>query len=462
MAIQANKRTVGFLAGVLVFLTVYFIPIANLSYEGHTLLALLLMTVVFWALQVVQPGYAAGLFLALLVIFKVEAPEVIFSPWTGSTIWLVIGAYIIAGAVTSSGLGERIAYNYIIRFVRSYRSIVISIFVLTIILSLVIPHPWPRAFLILSVMKVVMKAADMPKEDRVKIGFTVFAAAVSCSTIFLTGDSSFNPLVIQFAGVPLGWLEWFKIMSVPGIAMSIMTCLLILLIFKPTQEVQIDKEEIRQKLQGMGRLTQMEIRTILWLVLAIVLWMTDFLHGINVGWVTLLIAMGMSFPIIGEIITPKAWSEVPVHVLVFLTAAMAIGKVGGTTGMNQWIFDTLLPERIPTNMFLMAALITLICICVHMVLGSCIAVMGVACPAMIVFTSGLGISPLVPAFIVYTAIYTHYIFPYQNLPILVGSGEENGGYSSKESVRMGIPLIGAVFITTVVVEVLWFKLIGLL
>ena len=83
--------------------------------------------------------------------------------------YLIIGAYLIATAVRESGLGERIAYWYISKYVTNYNSIIISIFALTFILSLLIPHPWPRAFLIMSVMAVVIKSADMPREDAVKL-----------------------------------------------------------------------------------------------------------------------------------------------------------------------------------------------------------------------------------------------------------------------------------------------------
>ena len=130
--------------------------------------------------------------------------------------WLVIGAYLIAGAVKDSGLGERLAYGFIKRFVRSYTGIILSVFALTLILSILIPHPWPRAFLIMSVMAVVIKSAGIPKADAVKIGFTVFAASVPVSLIFLTGDSVINPLAASYAGKGMAdsWLGWFKYMGV--------------------------------------------------------------------------------------------------------------------------------------------------------------------------------------------------------------------------------------------------------
>lgn len=457
-----NKKTLGLILGVLIAVVINLLPLNGLSPEGKMCFALTLMTVVFWAFQIAQSGYVSGIFLALLIILKVAPVDKVFYSWAGPTMYLVIGAYLIASAVKNSGLGERIAYAFILKFVSSYKSIIISIFALTFILSILIPHPWPRAFLIMSVMAVVIKSTKMPKEDAIKIGFTVFASSVPVSLIFLTGDSVINPLAVEASNMPVSWLGWFKIMGIPSIVSSILTCVLILILFKPASEIVVNKDEIRDKLSSLGKLTGKEIRTIIWLCIAVVLWMTDSIHGINIGWITLIIAMFMSMPLVGEVLTPKNWGEVPMHVLLFLTAAMAIGKVGGITGMNTWIAKTILPSVVPSNIFILAAFIAVASIIIHMLLGSVIAVMGVAIPALLVFTEALGISPIVTTFFVYTAIAIHYIFPFQHLNMLVGQGEENGMYSQKETIKLGIPLIAVVFIVMLLVEIPWWKIIGIL
>ena len=375
--------------------------------------------------------------------------------------FLIIGAYLIAGAVKDSGLGERIAYKFIISFVTSFKSIIIAIFILTFILSLLIPHPWPRAFLIMSVMAVVIKSANIPREDAVKIGFSVFAASVPVSLIFLTGDAAINPLAVQQSGVALGWLEWFKLMGPPNIIVSIITCLMILVLFKPLQEITINKEDMRAKLEAMGPMSGKEVRTAFWITLAIILWMTDAMHGIEIGWVTIVIAVMMSMPLVGEILTPASWSGVPLHVLIFLTAAVAIGRVGGATGMNAWIAQTVLPSTVPTDPYILAAFIATVSIIIHMLLGSVIAVMGIVIPAMVAFTSQMGITPLVPALIAYSAVATHYILPFQHLNMLVGLGDDNGMYTQKETIRLGIPFIIVIYIMTVLIEVPYWSLLGL-
>ena len=154
-----NKRIIFLIIGLLIALIIWNLKLPGLSLSGRKMFSLTIMTVIFWAAKVTDSAYTASLFLMLLLIFEIAPAEKVLSLWTSHTVYLVIGAYLIAAAVKSSGLGERIAYKFIIRFVDSYRSIIISIFALTFLLSLIIPHPWPRAFIIMSVMSVVIENA---------------------------------------------------------------------------------------------------------------------------------------------------------------------------------------------------------------------------------------------------------------------------------------------------------------
>jgi len=208
-------------------------------------------------------------------------------------------------------------------------------------------------------------------------------------------------------------------------------------------------------------MTGIEKRTAFWVILAIILWMTDTIHGIDIGWVTLWIAVMMAMPVIGDVLTPKSWGGVPVQTLLFLTAAVAIGRVGGATGMNAWIAKTALPATVPENMFVLGAFITVVSIVIHMCFGSVIAVMGIVIPAMLTFTESMGINSIIPVMIAYTTINCHFVLPFHNLAILVGTGEENGMYGEKECMRMGIPYTAVLFILTLVIELPWWKVIGL-
>ncbi len=457
-----GKREIGFVAGILVALLVWFAPLPGFeglgNGNGKIMLALTLMTVIWWAAQIAQNGYTAGVLLALLCILKVDSPAEIFYAWTGTTMWLVIGAYLIANTVKTSGLGERIAYNYMLRFVTDYRSIIVGVFVLTAILSLLIPHPWPRAFLIMAVMTVVIKSSGITEKDAVKIGFAVFAASVPCSLIFITGDAVINPLAASYAG-GADFVTWLKVMGLPAVILSAATLALFLLLFKPEKDYNVDKATIKEKLDAMGAMSGVEKKTLVWVAIAIVLWFTESFHGISIGWVTFAVGMLMSMPIIGDLNSAKDWSAVPIHVLVFLTAAMAIGHVGADTGMNAWI-ASFMPSSVPNNMFLIAAIIVALSFVIHMLLGSVIAVMGVAVPAILAFSQPLGIDPMVATMICYMAVAGHYMFPFQHLNTLVGASPDTGNYTQAETLKLGTALIPVIFLMGFVM-VGWFMIIGL-
>ena len=474
-----TKRYIGFFLAIVVFLLIKFVlPLdslgsVTLSEGGKNCLALSLGAVVMWACGVAQPGYTGILYCALLVLMQVvpdadgvpsmaATVSVAFGAWTKGTMWIVVGAYLIAGAVKDSGLGQRIAYAFMLKFVKSAKSLILSIFALTFVLALLIPHPFPRAFLILAVVSVIAESAGYGEEDRGKLGFLIFAAAVPCSMFFMTGDSTLNPLVASYGangGAAIGFVDWFIYMSVPMVVATLCTIVLALALFKPSKELVYDREDVLAKQAALGKLSEKEIRTIVWLVIAIALWLT--VSGDYLAWVTLVIGVLMAMPVIGEVLTPASWGSVDIKTLMFLTAAMAIGTVGGATGMNAWIADVVLPSTAPTNPFLFALLVCAITMVIHMFMGSVMAGLGICVPAFLTFIQGTSVSPIAVALIVFTAINLHYILPFHNLAILVGEGKDAGGYTSKEAMKMGIPLTVVTFLV-VLVEAFWFSTLGLM
>ena len=474
-----TKRYIGFFLAIVVFLLIKFVlPLDSfgsvaLSEGGKNCLALSLGAVVMWACGVAQPGYTGILYCALLVLMQVvpdadgvpsmaATVSVAFGAWTKGTMWIVVGAYLIAGAVKDSGLGQRIAYAFMLKFVKSAKSLILSIFALTFVLALLIPHPFPRAFLILAVVSVIAESAGYGEDDRGKLGFLIFAAAVPCSMFFMTGDSTLNPLVASYGangGAAIGFVDWFIYMSLPMVVATLCTIVLALALFKPSKELVYDREDVLAKQAALGKLSEKEIRTIVWLVIAIALWLT--VSGDYLAWVTLVIGVLMAMPVIGEVLTPASWSSVDIKTLMFLTAAMAIGSVGGATGMNAWIADVVLPSTVPANPYLFALLVCALTMVIHMFMGSVMAGLGICVPAFLTFVQGTSVTPIAVALIVFTAINLHYILPFHNLAILVGEGKDAGGYTSKEAMKMGIPLTVVTFLV-VLVEAFWFSTLGLM
>jgi anion transporter len=457
------KRETGAILGIVVCLLVWFVfPIHTLAPQGRHCLALSLLAVVWWATGVTHPGYTALLLLLSWVLTRTAEPAVVFRLWTTPLIYIVVGGYMIATAVENSGLGKRIAYHFILRFVNGFTSIVAAGYLLGFVLSIMIPHPWPRSFMIMAVMGIIIKATKLEPKYAASIGLSVFASSVPVSMILLTGDSMINTVALNFSGLEASWLKWAFYMGVPGVVASVLTFLMQIMVFKAPPSFQIEKDEIRKQLRDLGPMSRAEKAVLTWVVIAILFWATDSLHHIHPGWIALGTGIILALPRVGDVLKAPDWGKFGLGTLFFVTAALGIGTVGAVTGMNKWLASVLLPSSVPHNIYVLALIVTLFAMAIHMCLGSALAVMGIVTPTIIAFTTPTGLNPLVPALMVYTAVAMHFVLPFHHMNVLVGAGDSGGRYTDADCVKFGLPLTVIVLFTTVFVEITWWKIVGLI
>lgn len=456
------KTLAGFLLSLLVAVITWFAPLPGLNPEGQKTLAVTLFTVIWWVFNIVPPAYSTLLMLMGYILLGLATPDLVFQIWTLPLMWLIIGSFLIAAAVTKSGLAERVAAFFIIRYATSYRSLIILTYVLGFVLSFLIPHPFPRALLLMSLMRVIIQKSGMNAADAASVGLSVFVASTATSTILLTGDSTLNLATVGFSGLSVGWLDWPKYMAVPGIVASLLMMTLHLSLFRQTGPVHIDRSFLKLEQQKQQPMTRLETVTLFWVGLALLLWSTDSLHGIDPAWVGLLVVVGLSLPKVGDVLDIKDLSAgINWPILFFVSGAMAIGTVGKATGLADWLAATLMPAIPPENPYQFAALAGGATMLIHMVLGSALACMSIVAPPMVHYAVTAGWSPLFPALLVYTAVAIHYVFPFQQVIILLGQGE-TGGYSTRHVLKYGLPLTIVALIVLIPIEVTWWIILGLI
>lgn len=313
----------------------------------------------------------------------------------------------------------------------------------------------------MSLMRVIIQKSGMNAADASSVGFSVFVATTATSTILLTGDSTLNIATIGFSGLSLGWVDWLKYMAVPGILASLLMMGLFLALFPQTGTVQIDKTSLEAEQKKRGRMTQPEMVTLIWMCMALLFWVTDSLHGIDPAWIALLVVVGLSLPKLGGVLDAKDLSTgINWPIMFFVVGAMAIGTVGKSTGLADWLAATLMPAVPPHNPYTFAALVGGATMLLHMMLGSALACMSIVAPPMVHYVVETGWSPIFPALVVYTAVAIHYIFPFQHVAILLGQGDI-GGYDSRKVLKYGIPLTLVTFVVLVPIEITWWRVLGL-
>jgi di/tricarboxylate transporter len=453
----------GFCFGGALCAALWQLPIPGLPFEGRKCLALSLMAVVWWTTKALSPGYVS---LALLVGYvllldrEIAGAKLAFGLWTTPLPYLVLGGFFMAEAVRSSGLGKRLALRGIGRYARTYKGMIVSCYVWGFLLSFMIPHPWPRSFLLMSVMTHVVKTADLSGRWSANIGLAVFAGSIPTSMILLTGDSSLNSVTVDLAGADITWLRWLFYMGVPGVLACVLTCFTQIELFGAPEAFALDGAYTDRQLTEIGKMSPKELSCAAVLAATVLAWMTDSFHHIHPGWIMLLAVTALSSPFVGAL-EGKSFSCVNWESLFFLCAAMAIGSVGRATGMNAWIAELARPETLPADPYALALFVCLVCMSVHMFLGSILTVLSLATPAIVAFGNAGGLPPIASALLAYTAVALHWLLPFHSMNLLVGYGPEAGGYTEKEILKFGVYQT-IVTLLICLFEITWWKLIKLI
>lgn len=456
---MTKKQWIGLFGGVVVGLICFLIPIAGLEYAGHLQLSLTLLALVWWATSALPAPITAAIYMGATIIFNVAPAPDVFGAWyRGCNCWIVIAAFLIAAAVERTGLGKRIAYAVCtMSFIKGYKSLIGAIVILNIVLALIIPSAFARTFLIMVIVAEICVANSVNEEDTRTLKFAVFAISVPTMTLFLTAEAAINSIIASALG-GVTWFGWFFQIGIPSIILVVLTGVLFTFMFKPTGEVKIDVTVCKEKLHELGSIKPAEIKCIVWLIVLLVFWAMCDTLGLKLETGTFFITALMFIPGIG-CINMGALESIPLGTLIFVTCTVAIGTVGGVTGLNQWIADTLLPTSFVDNPVLIVLFITIICMVIHWIIGSVMATTAVITPILMAFSGVVpGVSSALVLYVGFHAVSGQYLLSMHQATL--ATGMEKAGFTDKMVLRMGLPLIALILIQALI-DLGWFAIIGI-
>ena len=116
---EKARQTIGLFLGPIVFLILYLIPMP-LEQNQQTLVAILSFPIIYWLSEAIPIPVTAVVALGLCVLLNVpdvgpnaeDSPgDIVFGSFSDDTIFLFIGAFIIAQAMVTHGLDRRFAFR---------------------------------------------------------------------------------------------------------------------------------------------------------------------------------------------------------------------------------------------------------------------------------------------------------------------------------------------------------------
>jgi len=109
--IEVWRQRISLFLGPLLALVLWLIPMPGLSSQAHTLAAIISWVVVWWIGEPVPIPVSAILGAVLCVLTGVGDAKTVLAPFAEPTIFLFLGSFVLARAMSVHALDRRFAYG---------------------------------------------------------------------------------------------------------------------------------------------------------------------------------------------------------------------------------------------------------------------------------------------------------------------------------------------------------------
>jgi anion transporter len=418
--------------------------------------ALVVLTTGLWALGSLPEHVTALLFFALAAVCAIAPPAVVFSGFASATMWLVLGGLFVAEAVRATGLGTRFAGVLFGRFTGSYAALVTAIAVAGTALAFFMPATVGRVLLLIPVVTALAERAGFARGSNGYAGLCMMAIIISYQSGNGVLPANAPNLVLSGAAealynVHLIYAEWMWVMFpvlcvVKGVILVALTCWL----FPAEISVQPAPQE-------RAPMSAAEWRLAVILVIALLLWATDFLHGIRAGWIALAAAVACLLPRVGMLST-RAFDDVRFGSFFYIGAAIGLGAVVNESGLGtllgRMLLGSLAIERGAdfTNFMVFSLFSTVVGL-----ITTNPAQPAVVAPLAEQFAAAAG-WPLNAALMTMAVGFTTMVMPYQVPPAMIGI--YLAGLRMQTVMRIVGPLAIISLAVLLPLDYLWWRLIG--
>ena len=287
---------------------------------------------------------ASVLMVALYVVSGITDAATALSPWAGTTIWMVIGAFAIANVMDECGLLRRIAMWIILRCGGTYTSVMYGIYLISCVLAAI---TFCNHYIVMVAFTFGLVKAFGFKPLSKEAGLMMFMSAIGAS---VPGNALYSPSTLAMlenaARVSVGEafsMPWYIMTQANWLYLlaPILTIFIFSKMYNTKQyDAYVNKEYFQNELAAMGKMTAVEKKVCVIMCILMAYLLTQPLHKIPVAWGFMTIPWLLWAPGINAG-TSNAIQKINFGMMTFMAACMSIGTVGMSLGVAKFVTATL-------------------------------------------------------------------------------------------------------------------------
>ncbi|NQV55140.1 MAG: anion permease [Rhodospirillales bacterium] len=339
---MAKPSTIVFLAAALIAAALLFIPApAGMNPGLMRAAAVMVLAIGLWSTSVVPAYYGSLIFMFACMVLAVAPAKVVFSGFAAGAIWLVFGGIVVGAGVKKVGLDVRLVRLFLRHFPTSYLPIIYGIFWASASLAFVIPSAAGRVALLVPIMLALSERLGFKPQSKGQAGVILASTMGTMVSAFgilpanVPNSGLYGAMESVYA-THIAYGEYF-ILNYPvlGGAALILYPLIIWTLFRDKPEPVTTEEEIKPWAAE-------DVRLLVILMAALILWITDTLHGVAPSWVALGAGLICVMPRFGVLPSKALAEDINYGPILFVAGIIGLGAVATDSGIGSFIADQML------------------------------------------------------------------------------------------------------------------------
>ena len=458
-----TKQLAGLIAAPLAVLALWFAPTHDDPAAQHAI-AISALMIILWATEAMDYALTGFIGVFLFWALGVSRFEDAFSGFSNETPWFLLGAILIGAMASKSGLARRIAYTIATRIGTSYSRLLLAFIIVDFLLTFLIPSDIARVTILATVAVGTVNVLGLGPRSNVGRGLLIIVTytAAIFDKMLIAGTASIlaRGIIEQVGNVRVLYSQWF-IAYLPCDLITIFSCWRLILWLYPPEKQRLEgsgTEYLKSELALLGPWSVAEKKCGALLAIAVLLWMTDFMHPISPSMVGLAVGLLALAPAVG-VLDAADLRKLNFGAIWFTAAALSMGRVLAQTKGLEVLTSTMMGWMTPlvTGSLTSSFILYWTAFIYHFFLANETAMLSTSLPVVLKFFDAQGLHPL-PIGMIWTFASGGKIFAYQSAVLVVGYSY--GYFEAKDLLKVGLILTVAESLILLVLVPLYWPLIG--
>ncbi|MBA4153803.1 DASS family sodium-coupled anion symporter [Flavobacterium sp.] len=344
-----NKNIINFILSLVIALVVTFlVKEPEFTQAQNDVLFLLVFSVLLWLTEAVSP-FSVGLFIIAFLVYSLgfdvftDKPQdisVFANTFSSSVIWLLLGGFFLASAMTKTKLDEDLINMTLKICGTNPKWILFGLMTVTMIASMLISNTATTAMVVASLIPLINKLGKESKTGKaLLLGIPIAATTGGMGTLIGTPPNAIAVGALNNVGISMEFINWLKFGLPVAILLTFISWWVLVKLFMKVIE-PIENESSTAKKGTDSQLKLQRNIVIGVLIVTLIMWLSSPLHGIKAAAVSAipLVVLTLTGVLKGEDIRKMGWDT-----LLLVAGGLSLG-----IGLQETGLLSIYAERIAT------------------------------------------------------------------------------------------------------------------